>query len=98
MASSRARARRGELLEAIRAEPGDWTTGRAVRWQKAAGWGCNRSTARADLSQLATEGWLIASGPDNDRVYRLNYARAQWLGHHWHTPAARRSKRRPQCR
>lgn len=92
--------RRTELLDAIRSEPGDWTTGMALRVQQAGGWGCNRSVAREDLRHLAKTGLLIEHGPDEARFYRLNQIRDPRLGHGWQTPAVtdNRVKHRPRRR
>ncbi|MFD6024525.1 hypothetical protein [Streptomyces griseoluteus] len=74
MPNAAARARRQELLEAMRAEPRHWTTGQVTDLYVANGWGCNRSAARADLRALAADGHLIEHGPENERSYRLNAA------------------------
>ncbi|MGW3110522.1 hypothetical protein [Streptomyces sp. NPDC001091] len=94
------RARRQELLDAIRAAPGDWTTGQVNRLYVANGWDCNRSAARADLRRLTADGLLTEHGPENERVYRLNTSRDARLGHGWQTPAAtpNRTKHRPSRR
>lgn len=94
------RARRDELLDAIRQSPGDWTSGRAHRLYRASGWEATRTVARTDLIHLAEEGHLVAVGPDNARVYRLA------LGAHpgnggWQTPSycrplGTRRKHRPR--
>ena len=66
--------RRRSLLTAIRAEGGDWPTGRAHRLYKALG--CpNRRTAKLDLRYWARRGLLIEEGPANGRTYRLNHQR-----------------------
>lgn len=73
MADAADRARRRELLEAIRSSPREWTTGEVRRLYAASGWGPNRSVARADLQALAETGHLIEDGPENARVYRLSW-------------------------
>jgi len=80
MADAAGRARRQELLETMRAEPGDWPTGRVRRFYQANGWGPNRSVARRDLRLLTASGLLLELSPDNARVYRLNHARDPRLG------------------
>ncbi|MFJ4322211.1 hypothetical protein ACIP3A_03695 [Streptomyces tricolor] len=100
MSDAIGRARRQELLQAIRAQPGDWTAGMAVRWYRANGWDVTRTVARADLGRLAAGGLLLALGPDNGRFYRLNTALDPRLGHGWQTPAnaPNRVKHRPRRR
>lgn len=100
MADTTARARRAELLEAIRSAPGEWTTGMVRRLYQSSGWGPNRSVARADLMRLVEAGHLIQDGPENARVYRLNTARDTRLGHGWQTPTntPNRVKHRPSRR
>ncbi|CUW29657.1 MULTISPECIES: hypothetical protein [Streptomyces] len=100
MSDAAGRARRQELLEAIRAQPGDWTTGMALRWYRANGWPVTRTVARADLGRLVADGLLLALGPENARFYRLNPARDPRLGHGWQTPANTpgRVKHRPRRR
>ncbi|MYS44074.1 hypothetical protein GTY23_23145 [Streptomyces sp. SID5998] len=86
MADTAGRARRQELLEAMRAQPGDWTTGMVRRLYQANGWGPNRSVARSDLRLLTEAGLVLEFGPDNGRVYRLNHARDPSSGHGWQVP------------
>ncbi|MEU9400596.1 hypothetical protein [Streptomyces sp. NPDC048242] len=94
------RARRQELLDAMRAQPGDWTTGTVVRFHTANGWGCLRSVARTDLRRLVADGLVTEHGPQNGRVYRLNLTRDPRLGHGWQTPAQtpNRATHRPSRR
>ncbi len=73
MADAADRARRRELLEAIRSAPREWTTGEVRRLYEASGWGPNRGVARSDLRTLAEAGDLIEDGPENARVYRLSW-------------------------
>ncbi|MGW4300380.1 hypothetical protein ACWEHT_11445 [Streptomyces sp. NPDC004646] len=94
------RARRQELLDAIRARPSDWTTGMVIRFYLANGWPPSRTVARRDLRRLVTDGLLTEHGPENGRVYRLNPDRDSRLGHGWQTPAPtpNRTKHRPSRR
>ncbi|WP_406157687.1 hypothetical protein [Streptomyces canus] len=100
MTETTSQARRRELLEAIRAAPGDWTTGQVRKLYEANGWGPNRSVARADLRHLTEDGLLLEIGAENARSYRLNAARDPRLGHGWQTPAdaLNRAKHRPRRR
>ncbi|MEU1496102.1 hypothetical protein [Streptomyces sp. NPDC005732] len=68
-AKALARARRTELLDAMRRSPDQWTTGRVTAFYRANGWGCNRNVARQDLRFLTERGQLREHGPENDRAY-----------------------------
>jgi hypothetical protein len=69
------RIRRRELLAEIRRTGGTTTTGQAHAFYRATGWGPCRTTARKDLQYYARQGVLVERGPDNGRIYSLNYAK-----------------------
>lgn len=63
--------RRARLLAVIETDGGVWRTGEVMRLYRANGWGCNRSTARADLQWLARHGYLREHGLSDTRWYDL---------------------------
>ncbi|MEU7163858.1 hypothetical protein AB0A70_04330 [Streptomyces morookaense] len=64
-------ARRLRLLDAIRHMSGEWTTVRAHRLYRGAGWGPKRATARADLNALARCGYLARHETCGRRFFTL---------------------------
>jgi hypothetical protein len=70
--------RANHLLTAMRQTPlKSWTTGEVHGLYRALGLSPQRSTARRDLQHLASRGRLVATGPENGRVYRLAGARCR---------------------
>ncbi|WP_372407741.1 hypothetical protein [Streptomyces luteireticuli] len=64
-------ARRLRLLDVIRHISGEWTTLRAHRLYRGAGWGPKRSTARRDLNALARSGYLVQHETYGRRFFTL---------------------------
>ncbi|NUQ95336.1 MAG: hypothetical protein HOY79_01800 [Streptomyces sp.] len=73
---STAARRRARLLDDIRQRPREVRTGEVMRLYRANGWGPSRATARHDLQYFARRGVLIEHGPEDDRHYTLNLAKA----------------------
>ncbi|MEU5976303.1 hypothetical protein [Streptomyces sp. NPDC047315] len=70
------RPRVAQLLAAIRADGGQWSTGRVQTWRRNTGSpDTQRGTARRDLEHLARLGHLDTRGPHNGRYYTRRGAR-----------------------
>lgn len=76
---ARPTGRLAQLLDAMEASGGPWTSGnvhrfyrRHVRSLVGMPPGQVRTVARGDLRALTAWGWLAAHGPDNNRSYSLN--------------------------
>ena len=71
--------RQARLLVAVREQPGQWTTKRAMSLHTDQGITPNRNLARKDLQALAQRGLLIEHGIPEQRHYTLNQAKASAL-------------------
>ncbi|MEU5974370.1 hypothetical protein [Streptomyces sp. NPDC047315] len=70
------RPRVAQLLAAIHADGGQWSTGRVQTWRRRTGSpDTQRGTARRDLEHLARLGHLTAHGPHDGRHYTLRSSR-----------------------
>ncbi|MEU9606185.1 hypothetical protein [Streptomyces sp. NPDC048057] len=66
------RPRVAQLLTAITADGGQWSTGRVQTWRRRTGSpDTRRGTARRDLEHLARLGHLTTRGPHDRRHYTL---------------------------
>lgn len=63
--------RRERLLEVIRRQGGEWTTGRVMTHYRRTGVAPGRTTARDDLNHLARHGQLDTHDERDCRVYTL---------------------------
>ncbi|MFH8619190.1 hypothetical protein ACH4E8_29570 [Streptomyces sp. NPDC017979] len=70
------RPRVAQLLAAIHAQGGRWSTGRVQTWRRRTGSPVTqRGTARRDLELLARLGHLDTRGPHDGRHYTLRSSR-----------------------
>ncbi|MET8818509.1 hypothetical protein [Streptomyces rochei] len=97
MADATGRARRQELLEAMRRSLDIWTTSRTLRFYKANGWDVTHTVARLDLRVLQKAGHLVQLGPNNQRGFRIRPGAAQPHSG-WQTPFPSRSCRKHRPR
>ncbi|MFJ1650048.1 hypothetical protein ACIOC2_01270 [Streptomyces sp. NPDC088337] len=69
-------ARLAQLLDTIRAHPGErWPVGRVVELRRRTGGPRQRNTAKHDMAELHRRGHLKRHGAENNRFYTLKTRR-----------------------